>query len=133
MKTRTTMLVLMVAAVLAPVAQAGTIYFNFTYSGPGVNASGMLTTVPVVAGEYLITGVSGQRNGAPITAFLYPTTGAPGSPVYISNGSSIDNLLFRPPLNCPFSNWAGLDNTPSGFVFQTKDGLFNPFRSHGFT
>jgi hypothetical protein len=87
----------------------------------------------VVPGEYLITGVSGQRDGSAITAFLYPTTGDPGSLIYISNGSSVDNLLFVPPLSGPFSNWAASDDTPSGFVFETKDGQFNPFTTNGNT
>jgi hypothetical protein len=126
-------LVLAATVLLAPAASAGLIYFQFTYTGPGVSASGILTTTPVVPGEYLITGVSGQRNGSPITAFLYPTTGAPGSLVYISNGSSINNLLFVPPVNGPFSNWTGSNDSPSGFVFQTQDGQFNPYTTNGQT
>ncbi len=125
--------VLAAAVWLVPAASAGSIYFQFTYSGPGVSASGILTTTPVAPGEYLITGVSGQRNGSPITAFLYPTTGAPGSLVYISNGSSIDNLLFEPQVNGPFSDWTGSNDSPSGFVFQTQDGQFNPFTTNGQT
>ncbi|MGD0577305.1 MAG: PEP-CTERM sorting domain-containing protein [Bryobacteraceae bacterium] len=128
-----TVLVLAAAVLSAAAAHAGTIYLDFAYSGPGVNASGVLTATTVAPDEYLITGVTGQRNGTPITAFLYPTTGAPGSLVYISNGSSIDNLLFLPPLPGPFSNWNGTNDSPSGFVFQTKDGQFNPYTTNGVT
>jgi len=128
-----TILILSGAVLLTPALSAGTVYFDFTYTGAGVSASGRLQTSYVAPGEYLITGVSGQRNGAPITAFLYPTTGAPGSPVYISNGSSVDNLLFVPPVHGPFSNWNGSNNSPSGFVFQTRDGEFNPFTTNGLT
>lgn len=129
-----TVLVLAAAVLSAAAAHAGTIYLDFAYSGPGVNASGILTTTPVVPGEYLISGITGQRNGVPITAFLYPTTGAPGSLVYISNGSSIDNLLFLPPLPGPFSNWNGSNNSPSGFVFETANGTeYNPFTTNGLT
>ncbi len=118
---------------LAPTAHAGAVYFEFTYTGPVVSASGTLTTTPVVSSEYLITGVSGQRNGSPITAFLYPTTGMPGSLVHISNGSSVDSLLLLPPLQGPVSNWMGADNTPSGLVFESTDGEFSPFTTNGNT
>jgi len=127
------MLGLAAVLLLVPTAHAGAVYFEFTYTGPGVSASGILTTTPVVPGEYLITGVSGQRNGSPITAFLYPTTSMPGSPVHISNGSSVDNLLLLPPLPGPSSNWTGSDDTPSGFVFESTDGEFNPFTTNGNT
>jgi MYXO-CTERM domain-containing protein len=130
---RKPLLVLAATVFMAPAVLAGTVYFEFTYTGPGVSASGVLTTTPVVPGEYLITGVSGERNGDPITAFLYPTTGAPGSLVYISNGSSVDNLLFVPPLSGPFSDWTGSNDTPSGFVYQTADGEFNPYTTNGLT
>ena len=128
-------LLFLAAAVLpAPALFAGTVYFNFTYTGSGVSASGTLTTTLVVPGEYLITGVTGQRNGVPITSLLYPTTGIPGSPVYISNGSSIDNLLFVPPVHGTFSNWTGSNDSPSGFVFQTQNGVeYNPFTTNGLT
>ncbi len=63
-----------------------------------------------------MTGVSGQWNGDPRTAFLYPATGAPGSLVHISHGSGVDNLLFEPRVNGPFSDWMESNDTPGGFV-----------------
>jgi hypothetical protein len=122
-----------VAVLLGPTSHTGLVYFEFTYTGPGIGTSGILTTMPVVPGEYLIAGVSGQRNGSPITAFLYPTTSMPGSLVHISNGSSVDNLLLLPPLQGPFSDWTGSDDTPSGLVFENTDGEFNPFTTNGNT
>jgi hypothetical protein len=127
------MLGLTATVLLIPAARASTVYFDFTYAGAGVSASGVLATTRVVPGEYLIAAVSGQRNGSPITAFLYPTTSMPGSLVYISNNSSVDNLLFLPQLQGPFSNWTGSNDAPSGFVFETQDGEFNPFTTTGNT
>jgi hypothetical protein len=127
------MLGLTAAVLLGRTADTGAVYFEFTFTGPGVSASGILTTTAVVPGEYLITGVSGQRNGSPITAFLYPTTGMPGSLVYISHGSSVDNLLLLLPLQGPCSNWTGSDDTPSGLVFESTDEEFNPFTTNGNT
>ena len=66
-----------------------------------------MTTTPVVPVEYLMTRVSGQWNGDPITVFLYPATGAPGSLVHISHGSSVGNLPFEPQVNGWFSDWRG--------------------------
>ncbi|MGO9240101.1 MAG: hypothetical protein ACLQBJ_04750 [Bryobacteraceae bacterium] len=54
-----------------------------------------------------MTRVSGQWNGDPITVFLYPATGAPGSLVHISHGSSVGNLPFEPQVNGWFSDWRG--------------------------
>jgi len=127
------MLGLTAAVLLGRTADTGAVYFEFTFTGPGVSASGILTTTAVVPGEYLITGASGQRNGSTITALLYPTTGIPGSLVHISNGSSVDSLLLLLPLQGPVSNWTGADNTPSGFVFENTDGEFNPFTTNGNT
>lgn len=127
------MLGLTAESLAAPGAHAGAVYFAFTHTEPGVSARGILATTLVVPGEYPITGVSGQRNGSPITAFLYPTTEAQGDMVYISNGSGINNLLSPPPLHGPFSNWTGSSGTPSGFVFETEDGQVNPYTTDGNT
>ncbi len=80
-----------------------------------------------------MTRVSGQRNGDPRTAFLYGATGAPGSLVYISNGSSVNNLLFEPQANRSFSAWTGANDMPGGFIYQTAGGEFNPFTNNGLT
>jgi len=121
------------AVSLTPAAEAGSVYFEFKYRGPGLSAGGTVTTMPVVPDEYLMTGVSGQRNVAPITAFLYPASGAPGSLVYISTGSSVDNLLFEAQVNRSFSAWMGSNDTHGRFVDQTADGGFNPFTTNGLT
>lgn len=41
--------------------------FAWSYTGDGVNASGTFTTDPISGGTYLITGITGQRNGEIIT------------------------------------------------------------------
>jgi hypothetical protein len=37
--------------------------FNFSFSGSGIAASGVFTTAPEVSGTFLITGLTGTRNG----------------------------------------------------------------------
>ena len=48
--------------------------FNYSYSGEGVEASGVLTTTDSrdANGYLTITGIAGQRNGSTITALLPP-------------------------------------------------------------
>lgn len=45
--------------------------YNFSYSGTGVNASGVLTVAPS-GPNYLITGISGTYNGSAITSLFAP-------------------------------------------------------------
>jgi len=69
--------------------------FNFDYSGAGITASGVLTTTsfdPSIGG-YLITDVTGQRNGTSISMLLPPNT-------FAGN----DNLLFA---TSPYLDGAG--------------------------
>ncbi len=54
--------------------------FAWSYTGEGVNASGTFTTDPISGGTYLITGITGQRNGEIITG--------------LSTFGGADNLLF---------------------------------------
>jgi hypothetical protein len=64
-------------------AQA-TLLWDFSYTGPGVSASGELYTDPLSGGSYLITDITGSRDGDPITG-LIPAD---------SDGSFSDNLLY---------------------------------------
>ncbi len=83
--------------------------YNFSYSGTGINATGTLTlgdpgTEP---GSFLITGITGERNGIAISSLLpvgsYPTE--PNTPN--------DNLFFPE---------QDIKLTFAGFSFQTVDG-----------
>jgi hypothetical protein len=96
---------------LPVIAQADV--FSFNYNGAGVNASGLITADKTVTpGEWLITGITGYRNGDPITFIPIPDPGQ----------FLVDNLLFVPPDPGYFD---GTDH--SGFVIQTADGLFDPY------
>lgn len=86
---------------LSTMAFAGTIG-TFTYSGAGVNFSGILSGTPVVPGEYALTGVTGTYNGAPIVGLL--PVGADGNYAY-------DNMFFT---SSPYASNTG----SSGFVFS---------------
>jgi PEP-CTERM motif-containing protein len=64
--------------------------FSWSYSGPGVTASGTLDATLVSTGVYLITSMTGVRNGQPITLFAYPpsTFGGNNNLYYTLNGPS---------------------------------------------
>ena len=76
------------AAVLFAIAPCGpaqaTLLWDFSYTGPGVSASGELYTDPLSGGSYLITDITGARNSDPITG-LIPAD---------SDDSYSDNLLY---------------------------------------
>jgi hypothetical protein len=59
--------------------------FDFSYSGPGISASGILIATSEANGEYLVTGISGERNGQTIT-------GMAGAGTFASN----DNQIYYP-------------------------------------
>ena len=54
--------------------------WNWSYSGPGISAQGTFTTVdtPDGLGFYLITGITGVRNGETITGLQTVGTAIPG-------------------------------------------------------
>lgn len=65
----------LVLAAIPATARAGTLSFAFTYTGAGLSASGTLTTEDSpVGGPFLVTGISGTRNGAAITELLPTNT-----------------------------------------------------------
>lgn len=89
--------------------------FNFSYSGFGFKASGVLTvgSFDSNSGGYLITGISGTRNSIGIASLLPPNSG----------GMTNDNLLFA-------SSYPQLDGR--GFSYATADGnSFNVFYPGG--
>lgn len=56
-------------------ARADALQFAFTYSGDGVTTTGTLTTEDTpLGGPFLVTGITGTRNGDPITGLLDPDT-----------------------------------------------------------
>ena len=98
-------------AVVAPVVHAALLW-NFSLSGGGLSASGVLSTTDVAngAGFYTVTGINGTIDGDPITALLPPGT-------FLAN----DNL-FRP-LAPQFTN--------AGVSFAAGALLFNIFTADG--
>jgi len=106
---------ILVAALPATTTQATALTWNWSYSGLGITTSGTFTTVdsPDGAGFYLITGIAGVRNGAPILGLQPAGTPIPGNEPF-----SVDNLvrLESPQL------------TLHGFGYAIAGGTFsNPF------
>ena len=105
-----------VAAMTAPMDQAaGSLIWDWSYSGSGVVASGTFTTndTPDGSGFYLITGITGTRNGETITGLQPVGTPIPGNEPY-----AVDNLIR---LGTP-------QLTGDGFGYSTAGGNFsNPF------
>ena len=103
-----------IAAFAAPVHAA--ILWSWNYSGAGITASGTFTTLdsPDAQGGYLITAITGTRNGQTITALQPTGTWIPGNEPY-----EVDNLVFADP---------GPQLTKAGFGFALADGTYsNPF------
>lgn len=93
-------------------------FFNFSYSGTGISASGTLTTsdFDTITNTYTITGITGTRNGINIAALLPPGT----YPTVFALPN--DNILT-----------AALSPTIQGFSFQDANGLnVNVYQEFGF-
>ncbi len=102
-------------AVFAVLAHASTLW-SWNYFGAGITASGTFTTLdsPDAQGGYLITAITGARNGQTITALQPTGTWIPGNEPY-----AVDNLVFA---------GAGPELTKAGFGFALADGTYsNPF------
>jgi hypothetical protein len=96
-------------------APASTLW-QWEYSGPAITAAGTFTTVdsPDANGGYLITGITGTRNGITIIGLQASGTSIPGNEPYV-----VDNLVFL---------GSGPQLTSNGFGFSTADGASaNPF------
>ena len=90
--------------------------YNFSYSGTGINATGTLTlgdpgTEP---GSFLITGITGERNGVAISSLLDPGTFPVGTNPRTGNPLTPNDNLFFPEQDIKL--------TFAGFSFQTVDG-----------
>jgi hypothetical protein len=95
-------------------ARAETLW-DWSYSAPGIAASGTLTTADMAdsQGFYLITGISGMRNGETITGLQRVGTAIPGN-----EGYPVDNLIRA----------TAPQMTSHGFGFSTSGGNYaNPF------
>jgi hypothetical protein len=104
--------VLGLAAALS--AQAATLW-DWSYTAPGVAASGTVTTADTAnsQGFYLITSITGTRNGETITGLQRIGTAIPGN-----EGYPVDNLIRA----------TGPQMTSHGFGFSTSGGNYaNPF------
>lgn len=114
-KSKIAALSFLAVAALAIPSAASTLW-NWDYSGSGITASGTFTTVsiPNADGGYLITGITGTRNGKSITGLQAAGTSIPGNEPF-----TVDNLVFLGP---------GPQLTKDGFGFSISDGNFsNPF------
>lgn len=90
--------------------------WSWSYYGDNIAASGTFTTVDSAnpQGGYLITAVSGTRNGTAITGLQQTGTWIPGNEPY-----AVDNLIFPGP---------GPQLSKPGFGFALADGTYsNPF------
>jgi hypothetical protein len=104
------------AITLTTFSASASILWTWDYSTGGVTASGTFTTVdnPDMNGGYLITGISGSRNGEDITGLQPAGTAIPGNEPF-----AVDDLVFLGP---------GPQLSGDGFGFSTADGNFaNPF------
>lgn len=100
---------------LAPFTQASALLWNWSYSGTGITAGGTFTTddTPDGSGHYLISAITGSRNGIAITG-LMPA----GAPIPGNEPFNIDNLVS-----------SGSEQlTGDGFGYQLADGNYvSPF------
>ena len=92
-------------------ARRGVPAWTWSYSEPGISASGTLTTDDAANadGFFPITGISGARNGVAITALQPAGTAIPGNEPF-----AVDNLIRA----------GGPQLTGSGFGFALADGTF---------
>jgi hypothetical protein len=105
-------------AVIALTANPATasILWQWEYSGSAISASGTFLTVetPNENGGYLITAITGTRNGEVITGLQAPGTSIPGNEPY-----TVDDLVFL---------GRGSQLTSHGFGFALSGGNYsNPF------
>ncbi|MEH2047754.1 PEP-CTERM sorting domain-containing protein [Nostoc sp.] len=94
---------------------ASALSWNWNYSGTGIEANGTFTTndTPNNLGFYLITGITGTRNGETITGLQRAGTPIPGNEPF-----NVDNLIS---LNTQ-------QLTGDGFGYSTSGGNYSsPF------
>jgi len=125
---RTTVCVAFCAATLFAwpfgAAQAGTLSYDFSFTGPGISGEGVLstsgTTDPAApfAGGYDILNIDGSVNGDPILAVV----GSTGLPVLSADGFFIyDNVYYPANVNSPAGAYFDID----GLLFTTAVNEYN--------
>lgn len=101
--------------VFGTMPSASALSWNWNYSGIGINASGTFTTndTPDDLGFYLISGITGTRNGETILGLQPTGTSIPGNEPF-----HVDNLISLNPQQL----------TGEGFGYYTSGGNYsNPF------
>ena len=108
-----------ISIVIALCSSAHARLWTWSYSGDGVSASGEFTTTDTIyGGDYMITGITGERNGVAITGLQPSGTAIPGNEPY-----AVDNLVS---LSSP-------QLTINGFGFSLADGTYsNPYYDGGY-
>lgn len=104
-----------ILASLAAVAPAHALTWDWNYGAVGVSAQGTFTTTntPDGSGFYLITAITGERNGVAITSLTAAGTGIPQNEAF-----PVDNLVSQ----------TGGQLTYNGFGFGLSDGTYsNPY------
>jgi hypothetical protein len=102
-------------ALASPLPAQATLIWDWSYSASGISAGGTLTTVDAADsdGFYLITGITGERNGVTITGLEPAGAAIPGNEPF-----AVDDLISA----------IGPQLTGNGFGFSLADGDFaNPF------
>jgi hypothetical protein len=101
--------------VFGTMQSASALSWNWDYSGLGINASGTFTTndTPDNLGFYLISGITGTRNGETILGLQPTGTSIPGNEPF-----HVDNLISLNPQQL----------TGEGFGYYTSGGNYSsPF------
>ncbi len=100
------------ALLFGKIEAASALIWNWSYSGPGIEASGNLTTndTPDDLGFYLITGITGTRNDETIIGLEPTGTSVPGNEPFV-----LDNIISLNPDE---------QLTSSGFGYSTSEGNF---------
>ncbi|MGD1699973.1 PEP-CTERM sorting domain-containing protein [Dapis sp. BLCC M229] len=99
------------ALIFGKIQAASALIWNWSYSAPGIEASGNLTTndTPDDLGFYLITGITGTRNDETIIGLQPTGTSVPGNEPF-----ELDNLISLNPEQL----------TSDGFGYFTSEGNF---------
>jgi len=134
MKTFAKLSVLAILAVSsAAIAHAGTISYDFSYNGTGVNASGVLTTSSTMdtnySGGFDILSITGTRNGDTITGLVLPYGGFP--PSTLSNGTSYNNVFYPTQSPTYFDQVGGLLFTAGGINYNVYQGTTGSYGTTG--
>src|SRR5438309_1619096 len=105
-----TVLALLAANALGGSAVAASTLWKWNYSGAGITAAGTFTATdtPDTNDGFLITAITGTRNGITVTGLQPTGTAIPGNEPF-----AVDNLIFLGP---------GPQLTKNGFGFSTADG-----------